>query len=259
VFTATVPVWHAFGGAATFSFGDDPKDPPITVTKTDGGTVRGKLLAYDRDKVTLEVAGKPNEPPMTLEIPWDQIKRVSSGLTREKAIQKWKAEHRDQLCQTCHGDGSVFCPTCHGTARDPAASTDCATCKGAAKAACKTPRCADGKIPCPDKCLKITDPGWTKRPDGTRWKKIRMKNGATAEVSEGHVGEIVELRDGVPTLAGKCPTCGGATTLIDPKCRGTGSEPCPACAKRRDAAPCQTGCGDGLAECPACRGTGAKV
>jgi hypothetical protein len=235
-------------------------DAPVTITRNDGTSVRGKITAYDRDKVTMEVIGKPKDPTVSTDIPWTDIKRVSNGLTYEKALQKWKGEHHDALCTTCHGDGKIFCPTCHGTAHDPAASADCPTCKGAAQLACTTPRCDHGTIPCPNsKCLKLTEGSWTKKPDGLKWRKFNGKNGAAFEVSEHHVGDVVDKVNGEWQDIGKCPVCGGYTTISDPVCRGTGEMPCATCAKKTKNPPCPNKCDAGLVGCPTCKGTGLKV
>jgi hypothetical protein len=232
----------------------------VTLTRTDGMVLRGKITSYDRDKVTMDVVASPKEPPVSTDIPWDDIKIVSNGLTRQKALQKWKGEHHARLCQTCHGDGQIFCPTCHGTAHEPAASATCPTCKGAARLACTTPRCDLGTIPCPNsKCLKLTDGGWFKKPDGLNWKKFNGKNGASMAWSEHHLGQVVDKVNGEWKNLGTCPVCGGFTTISDPVCRGTGEMPCPTCSKKTENPPCPAKCAAGVVGCPTCKGTGLKV
>ena len=234
-------------------------EPPVVVTRNDGTTVRGKLVDYDRDKLTLEVAAKPKEPATRVEVAWADVKRVSNGLTREKALQKWKSEHREQLCDGCHGDGMIFCTICHGTTRNPEARKDCAICKGAAQVACKTLKCEKGQVPCPNTCLKLSDSGWTKKPDGMRWRRFPMRGGGYAEWSERHVGELIVTEKGEVKNLGKCPTCGGTSTVTDTKCRGTGMAPCPACLKQIDAPPCPATCDGGLVTCEKCKGSGTKA
>ena len=244
----------------TFARAAEPMaDSPVAVTKMDGTVVKGKVVNYGREKLTLVVTGKPKDPPANVDIPWDQIKRVSNGLTREKGLQKWKADHLDSLCATCHGDGKIFCPTCHGTGHDPAASAGCPTCKGAAQIVCTTAKCNHGTIPCPNpKCLKLTDGGWYKKPDGLRWKKFPIKNGY-AEWSEHHLGQVIEKVGGEWQNLGTCPVCGGVTTISDPVCRGSGNMPCPVCSKKTKNPACPNKCDAGVVQCPACQGSGLKA
>jgi hypothetical protein len=242
------------------AFADINPDAPVSLTKADGSVVRGKITAYDRDKVTMDVIGKPKDPPVSTDIPWDQIKRISNGLTHEKALQKWKGEHHDSLCQTCYGDGKTFCPTCHGINHDPAASAGCPTCKGAVQLACTTPKCDHGIIPCTNpKCLKLTDGGWYKKPDGTRWKKFNGPNGSSVEWSEHHVGQVVDKVNGSWQNLGTCPVCGGFAKITDMVCRGTSEMPCPTCSRRTKSPPCPNSCDAGTVQCPTCKGTGLKV
>jgi hypothetical protein len=235
-----------------------PVDSPITITKTDGTTVKGKITSYDREKVTMDVITKPKDPVVSTTISWDDIKKVSNGLTREKAIRKWKGEQHMHLCQSCFGDGKTFCPTCKGTAHDPASSAGCPTCKGAAQVACTTSKCKSGNLPCPNpKCLKLTDPGWYKRPDGSMWKKFTEKNGYR-EWSEHHCGEIIDKVNGEYTSLGECPDCGGVGSITDPACRGTSQMPCPVCSKKTTSPPCPDKCDSGIVTCATCKGSGVK-
>jgi hypothetical protein len=234
-------------------------DTLVAVARNDGTVVRGKIVSYDRDKLTLAVSARPKDPPVNTDILWSDIKKVSNGLTREKALQKWKGEHHDALCATCHGNSKIFCPTCHGTAHDPASSADCPKCKGAAQIVCTTIRCDHGTIPCPNpSCLKLTDGGWYKKPDGTRWKRFSSPDG-WYEWSEHHLGQVVVMVNGKWENHGACPVCGGATTIGDPVCLATGEIPCPVCAKKTANPPCPDKCDAGLVECPTCKGSGLKA
>jgi hypothetical protein len=238
----------------------EPADIPVVITRNDGTSVKGKITSYDKDKVTIDAIGKPKDPPVSTDIAWDDIKRVSNGLTRSKALQKWKGEHHDALCQMCYGDGKIFCPTCHGTAHDPAASVGCPTCKGAAQLACTTKKCDHGNIPCPNpRCLKLSDSGWVKKPDGLRWKRFNGPNGAWWEWSEHHIGQVVDKVNGQWQNLGTCPVCGGVSTITDPVCRGSSEMPCPTCVKRTKSPPCPDKCDAGTVQCPTCKGTGLKA
>src|SRR5688572_14996185 len=107
-------------------------------------------------------------------------------MTRQRAIQLHKKDHPGDACTDCRGTLKVNCPTCKATARDHDSAEECPTCRGEQLAACKAPKCDQGEIPCPNRCLKPTDGGWFKKPDGKLWKRF-----GNAEVSEAHYGEVV--------------------------------------------------------------------
>jgi hypothetical protein len=239
-----------------------PKPTMATVFKTDGTSIRGAIESADPDQVVIKPAPKPGhkDDAESVTIPWKQIKSVSNGITQAKLLQAWKVEHKDDLCPTCHGDRTVMCPTCKGTGHDPASGKDCPTCKGELLVNCKTPKCKDGMIPCPNpNCLKLTDGTWTKHPDGLRWRRFNTTHGYD-EYSEHHLGEVIlRSKDGSSWEdTGKCPICGGTTTIEDPACHGTGKIPCPTCVARKDAPPCPDHCDNGRVVCPDCGGTGLK-
>jgi hypothetical protein len=79
-------------------------------------------------------------------------------------------------------------------------------------------------------------------------------------VSEFHVGQIVELVDGVPQAPKPCPLCNGTYKIDDPKCHGTGQLPCGTCATAvvKDAKQKCHDCERGLVACKSCDGTGVK-
>jgi hypothetical protein len=245
-----------------------PEKPPpnlITVVRTDGPPVRGTLVSSDPDNVVVQPVAKPGQKdkdaqtPEQVTIPWKDIKTVSNGLTRAKALEAWKAQHRDQLCEACRGDRTVLCPTCKGTLHDPAALKDCKTCGGELLVECKAPKCDHGTIPCPRTCLKLTEGQWYKKPDGHRWRKFPSRNGYY-EWSEGHVGELIvtDPKTGEVRSEGRCPTCGGKTTIDCPTCHGLAKVPCATCAARKDAPPCPDKCDHGRVPCTQCSGTGLK-
>src|SRR2546423_1248536 len=176
------------------------KPPVVTVTKTDKTTIRGTLGDVTPQEVNLTTIPRSSTQPAQgeqVKIAWSDIKSVSNGLTQQKVIELWKRDHPDDACPDCHGEGKVVCPTCHGTGRDPAAAKDCPTCHGAETIPCTTPKCDKGKMPCPKQHLKLTEGTWYKKEDGTRWRKFPIRGGY-AEVSEHHLGQIMEGRDGIP-------------------------------------------------------------
>ena len=239
----------------------EPKPPPppfVSVTKADGSIVKGLLTASDPAAVTLTPPAPPgqaaNDPVV---IKWPEITKVSNGLTRKKVLDQWKGEHKDQLCADCKGEGTVLCATCKGTAHDPAKlPKDCATCKGELLIDCKAPRCDKGQIPCPKPCLKLTDPGWITKPDGTKVRRFPQKGG-NFEVTDQHVGElIVAAKDGTKSTI-PCPTCGKTGKIDCPTCHGAGKIPCPTCSKN-DAVPKCPDCENGRQICKTCEGAGIK-
>lgn len=235
-------------------------DAIVTVIRIDGTVARGKMISCDRDKITLDVLANPKDPPVSTDIKWDDIKTVTNGPTHQQVIQKWRLEHLRNLCETCFGDGKIFCLTCRGTAHDPAASAGCMTCHGAAHLRCTTPRCKEGWIPCPNpKCLKLTDDGWFKKADGLKWKRFGSKKGAYFEWSEHHCGQVVDFVKGHWENLGICPVCGGYAAVHDPVCRGTGDMPCPTCSKKTDSPPCPDKCHNGVITCPSCMGSGLRT
>jgi hypothetical protein len=237
---------------------DKPKPPQIvTVKKSDGSSVRGKVAANDREHLTIDpVEGNKFGAP--IEIAWSDVKSVSNGLTHQKALEAWKVEHKSELCETCHGEGHIDCEICKGTGHDPAASKDCPTCKGEVVVDCPEKHCDAGKIPCPGPCLKLSEGTWTK-PDaeGKRWRTIPI-SGGTFRVSTGHLGEIVKSgkRGEAPTLT-PCEICGRTGSITCPTCGGDHKVTCPTCKADKSAADCAA-CEDGKVACKTCGGTGLK-
>jgi hypothetical protein len=60
------------------------------------------------------------------------------------------------------------------------------------------------------------------------WQKHNGPKGWHAWTSD-HVGEVIEIRNGLPENIGKRPTCGGKVTVLCKVCQGTGTMVCPAC------------------------------
>jgi len=233
--------------------------PLVIVTKADNTIVRGLLVASDPDDVTLQPPPKSDKTPSDpITVNWNDIKRISNGLTQAKALEQWKTEHAAELCDQCHGDRMLTCPTCKGTGKDPASAKDCKTCGGAMQVKCKAPKCDNGKIPCPKPCLKLTEGHWYKKPDGLMWRNLPAnRDGTYMYVSEHHLGQLIVTKDGRTDLGETCPTCGGTTKIDCPECHGAGKVPCPTC-KTNQALPKCADCDDGKIKCKACGGTGLK-
>ena len=233
-----------------------PKAPPVVmVKKSDGSSVRGQLAASDGERLTINPAeGKEFGAPV--EVPWSEVKSVSNGLTRQKALDAWKLEHKAELCDACRGDRRVDCDTCKGTGHDPAASADCKTCKGELLVDCPDKRCEDGKAPCPFPCMKLSEGSWSK-PDasGKRWRSI-SGGGGTMRVSDGHVGEVLRKGKRGEQLV-PCENCGKTGSVACPKCGADGKVACPTCKAAKSAADCAA-CDAGQVACKTCGETGLK-
>lgn len=140
---APVPPTPPGGKARTPNSADakPPAPPYVTVTKTDGTQATGLLVATDPGAIKLRAPsppGKPENEPFSVK--WSGISKVSTGLTRQKVLDQWKVEKRDQLCNDCKGEGSLVCPTCKGTLHDPAKlDKACSTYKGELLMDCKAP------------------------------------------------------------------------------------------------------------------------
>ena len=234
-----------------------PQPPLVTVTKTDGSLVRGRLASSDPKSLSIVPTVKGGAPGDPIEVPWTEVKTVSHGLTQQRAIDQWKRAHPEDRCGDCHGDGTTVCATCKGTGRAPSTAADCPTCHGELLVACTAPKCDHGKVPCPAPCLKLSEGKWTLKPDGKRWRRFPSRRGGFAEVSDGHLGQIVEIKNGEPQPPVHCPTCQGEQKIDCPTCHGTQKAPCPDCTKAATQSPCPD-CKKGQVDCKTCAGTGLK-
>ncbi|HYO08481.1 MAG TPA: hypothetical protein VER17_05875 [Tepidisphaeraceae bacterium] len=226
-----------------------PRAPVITVTKADGTTARGMLVSADPAAVTLRASAKA-EP---VAVPWDQIKRVSNGLTRPQVLAKWKADHPNDLCADCKGAGAAACATCRGSGHDQSRLSACDRCGGAGVTAYCT-RCEEGTIDCPRTCLKLTQGRWYMK-EGKRWRDFRGRGG-TMSISEHHVGELIEMENGNPVPRGACPTCAGTTRVACATCDGAGLIACDKCHFAGTVGPPCPTCREGQAACATCKGDG---
>ncbi len=247
---------------------------PVTVTKADGSTVKGGITSCTPELLTVLPAPKPApkvkpagktpaaDPPKPdpVQVAWKDVRHVSNGLNLRLALDAWMAQHPQELCPTCRGERTVMCPTCKGTNHDPAGRGDCKTCHGELLVACKSVGEVDGKVPCPNDCLRLSVGVWTKHPDGKMVRTWKFANGNSHWFSEGHLGHVivVDSKAGSATDAGTCPICGGTQVVDDAACHGTGKVPCPECAAVKGAAACPNHCDSGRVTCPTCGGTGLK-
>ena len=248
---------------------------PVTVTKADGGTVKGDITSCTPELLVVQPAAKPApkakpnaktpaaaDPPKPdpVEVPWKDVRHVSNGLNLRLALDAWMAKHPTDLCPTCRGERTVVCPTCKGTNHDPAGRGACKTCHGQLLVTCKSAGEVDGKVPCPNDCLRLSVGVWTKHPDGHLWRTWKFSDKTDQSYSEGHLGHVVvaDMKARRADDLGTCPICGGAQTVDDAACHGTGKVPCPECSAAKGAAACPNHCADGRVTCPTCGGTGLK-
>lgn len=227
----------------------------VTITKNDKSTVSGELIESSPAGVTVN----PLKGDQAL-VPWSQIKTVSNGLTHQKIVDEWKTTKTELLCDTCHGDGTEKCETCHGSGVDPANAKPCEKCHGSGDLG-KCLKCKEGRVPCPATCLKASM--FEKLPaesDGHKHKTFKNPKGGSQWWTEGHIGELVVVENGVWVNKGKCPTCVGKGEIICPTCHGTAERECPTCHGAGAAGPaCPAACRAGEVDCKVCHGTGLKT
>jgi hypothetical protein len=212
------------------------------VKKADGSNVRGRLTSSDGLRLTIEPAVDKNTFGDAVQVQWSDVKSVSNGLTQKKAQDTWKAAHKAELCDVCHGNQATNCEACKGTGHDPDSSKDCKTCKGEQQLACKQPKCDQGKIPCPADCIK-------KAPGSKRIGRT------TVNWSESHIGDVIKLDKGGNATLEPCTVCNRTAKITCPTCRGTSHMPCPTCKADKKAADCAS-CENGATVCSSCAGTG---
>jgi hypothetical protein len=229
--------------------------PPkrTVVTRTDGTTVAGQIEQVTPAAVTVR-PGPKAEPVV---IVWKDIKRVGDGTTRAQVIETWRKDHPEQLCESCHGAGTADCGTCKGTGVAPATATECEKCEGSGKTG-KCTRCKEGQMPCPAPCLKAESFSGKPDAEGKRWRTFKGKSG-TLRISDAHVGELVVMENGDPSMKGKCPTCDGTTRVTCTTCHGTGDRQCATCHGKGVAGPKCADCDQGHVDCATCSGSGMKA
>jgi hypothetical protein len=226
----------------------------VTVTKSDGKMLAGTITAADHDGINLTYGPKSEN----LHFAWSEVKSISNGLTRDKAIAQWKQEHADKLCAKCNGERTLVCTDCKGTGIDPKQQKECQKCHGTGSSGpCPTPGCKEGKIDCPKPCLKLSQGTWKKMGD-VRVREFKTKNGGTHSWSEGHLGELIVIENGDPVNKGPCPTCHGTTKIDDPACKGKGHKECPDCHGIGFTGPVCPTCDHGNVKCEECKGTGLR-
>ena len=112
----------------------------------------------------------------------------------------------------------------------------CFQCGGTGKTTCPDPKCKKGQTICPGKCMKLSVGVWEHmnvpgHPPTELWQKFRYgPNGASSVAwTQGHVGDVIEMRNGMPVNIGKCAVCGGKTQIKCPICKGAATVSCNIC------------------------------
>jgi hypothetical protein len=65
------------------------------------------------------------------------------------------------------------------------------------------------------------------------WQKFPKSGGGWQAWDQDHVGEVIEIQNGVPVNVGKCPVCGGTTRIKCPTCYSTGLTVCDLCKGKK--------------------------
>ena len=113
----------------------------------------------------------------------------------------------------------------------------CFQCGGAGQTGCPDPKCKKGQVICPGKCMKLSVGLWEHmnvpgHPPTELWQKFRYgaNGGGSVAWTQGHVGDVIEMKNGMPVNIGKCPVCGGKTVIKCPTGKGTATVACNLCA-----------------------------
>ncbi|MCW8131173.1 MAG: hypothetical protein KIS92_12560 [Planctomycetota bacterium] len=229
----------------------------VMLTPNEGKSVTGELIKANREKVVLKVG--EGDAAQEVSFTWEQIKKISNGITREKALLTWAKNHPELLCESCKGEGKVFCAACNGKGFLPdLEKVPCTKCAATGLMPCPYFSCKLGKVPCDGDCLRPEVGTWTKGKEGLMWRRY-VFNGGFAEWSERHYGEVIKMKDGRPTNMGKCPKCKGTLKMDCPVCEGKKTVTCVACKGTKLMVPNCEKCKDGKSTCPDCGGSGEKA
>ena len=108
----------------------------------------------------------------------------------------------------------------------------CLACDGAKEIECN--KCKTGEVPCTGKCLKKEMHGWQKmkvagHSDDELWMKFKQANGTHHAWNQSHIGEVIQIENGIAVNKGKCLTCGGTTRIKCNTCDGDRKISCRSC------------------------------
>jgi hypothetical protein len=109
----------------------------------------------------------------------------------------------------------------------------CPECTGQGVVVCKVKTCQNGKVICPNSCLKKENGPWVKMKVAGHgpeelWKRYNNPDGTWRAWTQAHIGEVIELKNGKHENSGKCSKCSGTTRVDCQKCKGEPVQ-CPLC------------------------------
>lgn len=102
----------------------------------------------------------------------------------------------------------------------------CPICKGEGVTICAVKNCIDGKVLCPGPCLKKEVGPWVKmKVDGhgpdELWKRFNNPVGGGWHAwTQAHIGQAIEVQNGIYVNTGNCKKCNGTTRIPCLKCKG---------------------------------------
>ncbi len=224
-------------------------------------TAKGTIVSQDMKGVVFRKDGAPEGE--TVDIAWPDIRAVD-GKPADEVFAKLKERLAALACPDCKGKGNFGkCLRCGGVGKQYSKTMACPACKGTGSAACGY--CKKGLVPCPGKCLKVSTPGWKKKPkSGALYRSYTFKdvdgNKVTVDVSIVHVGDVIDLSGGGFSRY-TCKKCSGQATVKCKLCEGTGKRDCAVCRGALEVPDPRSGekcggCVSGNVPCKKCGGTG---
>jgi hypothetical protein len=112
----------------------------------------------------------------------------------------------------------------------------CFNCNGTGEVQC--PNGKDGLMDCPGPCLKLSKGVWVHlevagHPPTDLWQKFYTADGGYQAWNQNHVGDVIQMQNGVPVDTGQCKICGGTGKVKCTICNGTGEITCPICGGKK--------------------------
>jgi hypothetical protein len=158
------------------------------------------------------------------------ISRVVSGLTLTLLMVGCSPKSSDASKSSSSADSAA------ATAAPATPDKDhqqCFACEGKGTGACKA-GCASGQVECPGPCLKLTRGKWEHmnvagHSPTELWQKFPNGPGQWTAWTQGHVGEVIVVKNGKAENIGKCKQCGGSTKIQCTVCGGKGQQVCEYC------------------------------
>ncbi|HEU5122843.1 MAG TPA: hypothetical protein VFW05_02130 [Verrucomicrobiae bacterium] len=113
----------------------------------------------------------------------------------------------------------------------------CFECNGSGLVACEGKGCKSGRTECPGSCIRLTRGTWRHmnvagHDPSELWITFKTARGSRSW-NQNHVGEVIQYQNGEPVNIGRCPICGGATTVVCSACKGSGKQACNICSGKK--------------------------